>query len=72
MPILIAVGIVALVAAFLVSQMLDRGAGGPRLPAPPAREATEADVIRLAMAGQKIEAIKLYRALSGLGLKEAA
>lgn len=38
---------------------------------PPAGRESEADVDRLLLHGQKIEAIKVYRALHHVGLKEA-
>jgi ribosomal protein L7/L12 len=38
---------------------------------PPAGQETEADVERLLTMGHKIEAIKAYRAIHGVGLKDA-
>jgi ribosomal protein L7/L12 len=38
---------------------------------PDRERATEADVLRLLSAGEKIGAIRLYREMTGLGLKEA-
>ena len=38
---------------------------------PASGQETEADVERLVMMGRKIDAIKVYRAIHGVGLKEA-
>ena len=38
---------------------------------PPAGKETDADVDRLLMGGRKIDAIKVYRSLHGVGLKAA-
>ena len=38
---------------------------------PPSGQETAADVERLLMMGRKIDAIKVYRAVHGVGLKEA-
>ena len=38
---------------------------------PPSGQETEANVERLLMMGRKIDAIKVYRAVHGVGLKEA-
>jgi ribosomal protein L7/L12 len=38
---------------------------------PPAGQGTQADVERLLRGGRKIEAIKLFREIHGVGLKEA-
>lgn len=44
-------------------------AAGPRLA--PAEAAADAEVVELMRRGRKIEAIKRYRQLTGLGLKES-
>ena len=46
------------------------GAGSPTNPSMPAN-VTDEDIRKLALQGQKIEAIKWYRALHSVGLKEA-
>lgn len=38
---------------------------------PPSGEGTETDVERLVVAGRRIDAIKLYREIHSVGLKEA-
>ncbi|MEM7435776.1 MAG: ribosomal protein L7/L12 [Myxococcota bacterium] len=43
----------------------------PRVPVPPTGEGTMDDVRRLASQGHKIAAIKVYREIHGVGLKEA-
>jgi hypothetical protein len=49
-----------------------RGGPSPTAPASPAeRSAREAELRQALAAGRKIEAIKLYRCLYGVGLKEA-
>jgi ribosomal protein L7/L12 len=69
---LIIVGVAAVVAlAWWVSQ---RGIGGPAAAPPGSRVSTplsESEVRRLLSAGDKIGAIKVYRELTGLGLKES-
>jgi large subunit ribosomal protein L7/L12 len=47
------------------------GAGAPGDGAAPAEEKTAFDVVLTAAGGQKIQVIKVVRALTGLGLKEA-
>src|SRR3982750_3032963 len=46
-------------------------AGGGAGPAAPAEEQTAFDVVLTAAGGQKIQVIKVVRAITGLGLKEA-
>jgi large subunit ribosomal protein L7/L12 len=48
-----------------------QGPGGPGGPAEPAAEQTEFDVILEAIGANKINVIKVVRAATGLGLKEA-
>ena len=43
----------------------------PRVPLPPPGESTMDDVQRLLSEGHKIAAIKVYREVHGVGLKEA-
>jgi ribosomal protein L7/L12 len=54
---------------------MEAGGHPPALPGAgvdrPASEGGLAEVRALALQGQKIEAIKLYRQLTGVGLKEA-
>lgn len=64
-PILVAVVLAVVVAAVL------RGRARARPPRIDPTTATEHDVHRLLSAGRKIEAIKAYRELHGVGLKEA-
>ncbi len=73
MTVLIVVGVVAaIVLAWWISQLGRRGPAGVRAPSPGVNEApSEAGVRRLLAAGDKISAIKQYRELTGLGLKEA-
>jgi large subunit ribosomal protein L7/L12 len=63
------IAIVVVVAIVLV--VLLRAGPGSASPRIDWSNATEGDVQRLLAAGRKIEAIKLYRELNGVGLKEA-
>ena len=47
------------------------GAGAPGAPAAEAEEKTSFDVVLTEAGGQKIQVIKVVRAVTGLGLKEA-
>jgi len=63
----IAVGVVLLILGFLVWLL-----AAPRTTAPPARgQRTMDDVQRLVREGHTIAAIKIYRGIHGVGLKEA-
>jgi ribosomal protein L7/L12 len=65
------------IVAFLLACLLRRGgsASAPNVnsgaPLPPITPEQLGEVEQLARAGDKISAIKLYRKLTGLGLKEA-
>ena len=60
--------VIAVVVVLGVLGVFGRGASsGDRMP----DNATDEDVRRLAENGQKIQAVKWYRALHGVGLKEA-
>ena len=69
MWILVGVGAVALVAVLMLTR--SQGGAGPTLTAPGARPPASDDVVALLRAGNKIEAIKRYRQVTGLGLKDA-
>jgi ribosomal protein L7/L12 len=75
MTLLVVLGVLLLVGlAFWVSQLGqgDTRRGAARLPATPLTDSpSEANVRALLAAGDKIAAIKHYRALTGLGLKES-
>lgn len=77
MTVLIVVGVVAaIVLAWWISQLGNRGPADVRLSAPTAGASangasSEAGVRSLLASGDKIGAIKQYRELTGLGLKEA-
>lgn len=77
MTLLVVAGAVAAIAlAWWVSQLGSRGPADARLPnpsggTPAVAPPSEAGVRRLLAAGDKIGAIKQYRELTGLGLKEA-
>jgi ribosomal protein L7/L12 len=77
MTLLVVAGAVAAIAlAWWVSQLGNRGPGDARLPNPSGGTSaiappSEAGVRSLLAAGDKIGAIKQYRELTGLGLKEA-
>lgn len=65
----VSIAIVAAAVVLLVLLLRSRpGSASPRMDW---SNATEADLHRLLDAGRKIEAIKLYRQLHGVGLKEA-
>ncbi len=51
--------------------MVAAGAAGPAAAAAPEEEKTEFDVILTGFGAEKIQVIKVVRALTGLGLKEA-
>ena len=51
--------------------MMAAGAAGPAAAAAPEEEKTEFDVILTSFGAEKIQVIKVVRALTGLGLKEA-
>ncbi len=70
----ITIGIVVVAVVVVVLAIISRrgeGGGNSRVPVPRANQATEEDVRKIAMAGQKIQAIKLYREMHHVGLKEA-
>ncbi len=77
MTVLIVVGVAAaIVLAWWISQLGNRGPAGVRAPTPAegagvTETPSEAGVRRQLAAGDKIGAIKQYRELTGLGLKEA-
>ena len=62
--------VLGIAAVVIVLVVLGRGSGSGRTTAMP-KDATDEDVRALAEEGRKIEAIKLYRTLHGVGLKEA-
>lgn len=77
MTLLVVAGVVAaVVLAWWISQLGNRGPADVRLPNPSAGSGgnatpSEAGVRKLLAAGDKIGAIKQYRELTGLGLKES-
>ncbi len=74
-PLVIIVGIVAVVVvlAFVANALSAKKVQGLRSRGvyPQEGQAKEQDVLRLLQAGEKIMAIKCYRELHGVGLKEA-
>lgn len=64
---------IAVVLLFLWSKLSRSSSDGLPRPdrQPPPGEGTEADVERLVLSGRRIDAIKLYREIHGVGLKEA-
>lgn len=66
-PLHIAIAIAVVIA---VGLLIVFGKGGSPADAPPT-DATDEDILAFARQGQKIQAVKWYRALHGVGLKEA-
>jgi ribosomal protein L7/L12 len=67
MSIVIIIGVVVVLVVAGISWQL-AGQGETSEPPP---NLTDDDILKIAQQGQKIEAIKLYRALYGVGLKDA-
>lgn len=57
--------------AVLVIALIQTFKAKPRVPLPPAGQGTMDDVRRLVAEGHKIAAIKVYREVHGVGLREA-
>ncbi|OZG71785.1 hypothetical protein BTA51_19335 [Hahella sp. CCB-MM4] len=70
----VTIGIIVVAVILVLVAIKSRGKEGGTInsiPVPPADQATDEDIRKLAGSGKKIQAIKLYREKYGVGLKEA-
>lgn len=69
---LIGLGVIAMaLVVFLILSLVSQGGAGLNLADRPPENITDKYILDIAQKGRKIEAIKLYRSLHGVGLKEA-